>query len=423
MGRARATSTTVVRLVMKKYLRIGLEILLAVLLAAALGLAYWGYAGKKHVVHDLAELNEQLSEANESLEKAMEETEAAKEKLHEMEALEKRQHEYDAIKTAFANGVVLQDIEALYKAQKSLTTERQLGLAGLRLLTKGADDPDTVEAFQKSLEMTDWNSRLATICASQSALAAAGKKITVLADCKAAQTASAAKSDGHGKKEGGHDGVHWGYQGDEGPEHWGDNFPVCAKGKKQSPLNIVGPFEKSKDALSVAYQEGPLKILNNGHTIQVNVEPGSSLMINKEAYELLQFHFHRPSEEQIDGKNAAMVAHFVHKSKAGKLAVIGVLLNEGKENPAIKTLWDNLPPKEGVEHLPKVKFNPSALLPSSLTHYAYEGSLTTPPCTEGVNFYILKTSVDLSKIQVTKFPFKMNARPVQNLNGRKISAN
>lgn len=420
---AGATSTTVVRLVMKKYLRIGLEILLAVLLVAALGLAYWGYAGKKHVAHDLAELNEQLSEANESLEKAMEEAEAAKEKLHEMAALEKRQREYDAIKTAFANGVVLQDIEALYKAQKSLTTERQLGLAGLRLLTKGADDPDTVEAFQKSLEMTDWNSRLATICASQAALAAAGKKITVLSECKSAQTASAGKSDGHGKKEGGHDGVHWGYQGDEGPEHWGDNFPVCAKGKKQSPLNIVGPFEKSKDALSVAYQEGPLKILNNGHTIQVNVEPGSSLMINKESYELLQFHFHRPSEEQIDGKNAAMVAHFVHKSKAGKLAVIGVLLNEGKENLAIKTLWDNLPPKEGVEHLPKVKFNPSALLPSSMAHYAYEGSLTTPPCTEGVNFYILKTSVDLSKIQVTKFPFKMNARPVQNLNGRKISAN
>jgi len=186
----------------------------------------------------------------------------------------------------------------------------------------------------------------------------------------------------------------------------------------------VGPFEKSKDALSVSYKEGPLKIINNGHTIQVNVEPGSTLTINKEEYDLLQFHFHRPSEEQIDGKNSAMVAHFVHKSKAGKLAVIGVLLNEGKENAAIKTLWNNLPPNEGEEHVPpKVKFDPSAMLPQSLSHYAYEGSLTTPPCTEGVNFYILKTQVDLSKAQVAKFPFKLNARPVQSLNGRKISAN
>jgi carbonic anhydrase len=119
-----------------------------------------------------------------------------------------------------------------------------------------------------------------------------------------------------------------------------------------------------------------------------------------------------------------MVAHFVHKSKAGKLAVIGVLLNEGKDNPAIKTLWANLPPKEGEEHTPaKVNFNPGSLLPPSLAFYAYEGSLTTPPCTEGVNFYILKTGVDISKGQLAKFPFKVNARPVQNLNGRKISAN
>ena len=414
---------------MKKYLRVALEVLLAVLLVAALGFGYWSFAGKKHVVHDLAELNEQLEEAHDSLEKAMEEVEASKEKI---DRLEFQQHEADAIKSAFANGVVLQDIEALYKAQKSLTTERQVGLAALRLLTKGAEDPETVEAFQKSLEMSEWSSRLQTICAAQNALVAAGKKVEVLSEC---QRKSVAKEDsGHGKKDstkknehakqgGGHD-VHWGYAGDNGPEHWGDNFPVCAKGKKQSPLNIVGPFEKSKDALSVSYKEGPLKIINNGHTIQVNVEPGSTLTINKEQYDLLQFHFHRPSEEQIDGKNSAMVAHFVHKSKAGKLAVIGVLLNEGKENPAIKTLWNNLPPNEGEEHVPpKVKFDPSTMLPQSLAHYAYEGSLTTPPCTEGVNFYILKTQVDLSKAQVAKFPFKLNARPVQNLNGRKISAN
>jgi carbonic anhydrase len=188
-------------------------------------------------------------------------------------------------------------------------------------------------------------------------------------------------------------------------------------------LNIIGPFEKSKDTLTVDYKEGPLKMLNNGHTIQVNVEPGSTLTIGKESFDLLQFHFHRPSEEQVDGKNAAMVAHFVHKSKEGKLAVIGVMLNEGKDSAAIKTLWANLPPKEMEEFLPpKVMFNPGSMLPKELGFYNYEGSLTTPPCTEGVQFYILKTPAELSKQQLAKFPFKLNARPVQSLNGRKITA-
>ena len=188
-------------------------------------------------------------------------------------------------------------------------------------------------------------------------------------------------------------------------------------------MNIIGPFDKSKDTLSVDYKEGPLKMLNNGHTIQVNIEPGSTLTIGKESFDLLQFHFHRPSEEQVDGKNASMVAHFVHKSKDGKLAVIGVMLNEGKDSAAIKTLWANLPPKEGEEFLPpKVTFNPASMMPKEMAFYNYEGSLTTPPCTEGVQFYILKTAVDISKQQLAKFPFKLNARPVQSLNGRKIAA-
>ena len=413
--------------IMKKYLRAALEFILISALVAALGFAYWNFAGKKHVVEELAELSEQVEDAHHETEKVKEALEASEKAL---QALEEKQHEFEAVKSAFANGVLLQDIEALYKAQKSLTTERQVGLAAMRLLTKGAEDPDTVAAFEKSLEMAEWNSRLQSVCAAQNALVAAGQKVNMLSECqrkapaKDSKDKEAESKDKHAKKEGdkGHD-VHWGYEGDNGPEHWGASFPICAKGKKQSPLNIVGPFEKSKDTIAVAYKEGPLKILNNGHTIQVNVEPGSKLTVNKNEFELLQFHFHRPSEEQIDGKNSAMVAHFVHKSAAGKLAVIGVLLNEGKDNAAIKTLWANLPPKEGEEHVPaKVKFNPSALMPASMSYYAYEGSLTTPPCTEGVNFYILKTGVDVSKAQVAKFPFKMNARPVQNLNGRKISA-
>ncbi|MEY4675830.1 MAG: Carbonic anhydrase precursor [Pseudomonadota bacterium] len=411
---------------MKKHLRLILEVLLGICLVATSTLAYLNYSAKKHLVAEVAELTEQLDEAKESLEKAQEEPPASEE--HPPEAANTSSQELDALKAAFSTGVVLQDIETLYKAQKALSAERQVGLASLRLLTKGAQDESTIAAFQKALEMAEWSNRLQTVCAAQNALAAAGQKVKVLSDCKKSTDKEEAADkekgkDDHGKKDDKSHAVHWGYEGDNGPEHWGDNFPVCGKGKKQSPLNIVGPFEKSKETLTVDYKEGPLKILNNGHTIQVNVEPGSSLTIGKESFDLLQFHFHRPSEEQVDGKNAAMVAHFVHKSKEGKLAVIGVMLNEGKDSAAIKTLWANLPPKEMEEYLPaKVMFNPGSMLPKELAFYNYEGSLTTPPCTEGVQFYILKNPMELSKQQVAKFPFKLNARPVQSLNGRKISA-
>jgi carbonic anhydrase len=412
---------------MKKYLRLILEVLLGICLLATATLAYMNYSAKKQLVEEVAELTEQLEEAQAALEKSSEEAPPAEEQAAEVPNTSSQ--ELDALKSAFSNGVVLQDMETLYKAQKSLTAERQVGLASMRLLTKGAQDESTIAAFQKALEMAEWSNRLQTVCAAQNALSAAGQKVKVLSDCKKSTDKPDAASDkekgkdDQAKKDDKAHAVHWGYEGDNGPEHWGDNFPVCGKGKKQSPLNIIGPFEKSKDTLTVDYKEGPLKMLNNGHTIQVNVEPGSTLTIGKESFDLLQFHFHRPSEEQVDGKNAAMVAHFVHKSKEGKLAVIGVMLNEGKDSAAIKTLWANLPPKEMEEYLPaKVMFNPASMLPKEMGFYNYEGSLTTPPCTEGVQFYILKTPTDVSKQQLAKFPFKLNARPVQSLNGRKISA-
>jgi len=400
---------------MKKYLRLIVEIVMGLLLAGALAFGYWSYTGKTHVMHELTDASEGIDEAKEELEKLTKELEEAKEKAEELEPAAKQ---LAAVKDSFSNGVVLQDYEAFIKAQKGpVTSERQLGLGALRLLTKGPEDAETVSAFQKALEMAEWSSRLKSICAAQNALAAAGQKVKILADCAAEK-----EEKGHGKK-GGH-AVHWDYAGEMGPENWGDEFPTCGKGMKQSPLNITGPFEKSKDTLVVNYKEGPLKIVNNGHTIQVNVEPGSTLKINKEVYNLLQFHFHRPSEEQIDGKPMAMVIHFVHKNAEGKLAVLGVLLNEGKDNADINTLWSNAPKSEGPEVVvEKVKFNPNSLVPAAMTHYSYEGSLTTPPCTEGVNFYILKTTVDIAKKQVVDFPFKRNARPVQPANGRKINAN
>lgn len=406
---------------MKKYLRLILEILLGICLVASATLAYWNFSSKKYLNEQVSELSQQLDEMKESMEKASEEAVAAKDVKPEPE--NSAIQEMEALKSAFGNGIVLQDVETLYKAQKALSAERQVGLASLKLLTKGAQDADTIAAYQKALEMAEWSNRLQTVCAAQNALAAAGQKVKVLSECKKSTDKDAEAKEDPAKKDDKAHSVQWGYEGDKGPEHWGDAFPVCGKGKKQSPLNIIGPFEKSKETLSVDYKEGPLKMLNNGHTIQVNIEPGSSLTVGKESFDLLQFHFHRPSEEQVEGKNASMVAHFVHKSKEGKLAVIGVLLNEGKDSAAIKTLWANLPPKEGEEFLPaKVTFNPASMLPKEMGFYNYEGSLTTPPCTEGVQFYILKTPVDISKQQMAKFPFKLNARPVQSLNGRKIAA-
>jgi carbonic anhydrase len=346
--------------------------------------------------------------------------------------------ELEAVKAAFSSGTVLKDLEAAYaKEKKGLSPERQLGLAGLRLLTNGTKDPATVEAFQKALEMTDWKSQQKVICAAQNALAAAGEKVKVMSECaseaptakgemkvdaKDAAPAKGDKKDAHGSGE--KHAAHWDYEGAMGPENWGKEFPTCGKGRSQAPLNIKGPFEKVRFSVAPDYKQGQLKIVNNGHTIQVNVPVGSKIRIDGRAYDLLQFHFHRPSEEHIDGKPAAMVVHFVHKNLEGELAVLAVMLREGNENPGIKTLWTHAPPKEGPEVVPDgVMFNPANLLPREMDFFHYDGSLTTPPCTEKVKFFILKSQVNVSKEQVSEFPFKMNARPIQPPNGRPIYSN
>jgi carbonic anhydrase len=209
-----------------------------------------------------------------------------------------------------------------------------------------------------------------------------------------------------------------------GPDNWGKEFPRCGRGKEQAPLDIKGPFLKVKFSIAPDYKPGPLRILNNGHTIQVNVNPGSKMRIDGVPYELLQFHFHRPSEEAVNGKRQAMVIHFVHKNSDGELAVLGVLLQMGNDNPGIQTLWTHAPAEESTEQQPDgVVFNPGQLLPRETEFYHYDGSLTTPPCTEKVKFFILRNMVNISADQVKQFPFKMNARPLQPLNERVIMAN
>jgi carbonic anhydrase len=422
-----------------------------VLLTLALGGAgYFGFTQRSaygNASKEIAELSDKLKEAEQKEEEVADELKTAEEALEAIPPLEAKAKELEAVKGALASGAVLKDLETLYAKDKKLSTEKQLGLAGIRMLTNGSKDPSTVEAFNKALEMTDWKSQQKVICAAQKALATSGEKVKIMSECASDAPADKggkdAKEDAHGKKDDGHGAkkdahgkdakgakteekhvAHWDYEGEMGPENWGKEFPTCGKGKSQSPLNIKGPFEKVRYTVVPDYKPGPLKILNNGHTIQVNVAPGSKLRIDGKAFDLLQFHFHRPSEEHINGKPSAMVIHFVHKNESGELAVLGVLLQEGNENPGIKTLWAYAPPKEGPEVAPEnVAFNPKNLLPVEMEFFHYDGSLTTPPCTEKVKFYILKSQVNISKEQVTQFPFKMNARPVQPLNERKIFTN
>jgi len=424
-----------------------IKIIAIILLAlSTAGAGYFGWTQKSSSAAAMA----QVEELTGKVEEADKKIEAAEEELKEFAATKEllpplmtKAQELEAVKAAFSTGVVLKDLEAAYaKEKKGLSPERQLGLAGVRLLTNGTKDPATVESFQKALEMTDWKAQQKVICAAQNALAAAGQKVKVMSEClpeggdakKGASSAPAGKPDAHaasagkdGKKDG-HGGgtqtAHWEYDGALGPENWGKEFPTCGRGKSQAPLNIKGPFEKVRFSVAPDYKQGQLKIVNNGHTIQVNVPAGSKVRIDGRPFDLLQFHFHRPSEEHIDGKPSAMVIHFVHKNAEGELAVLGVMLREGNENPGIKTLWTHAPKAEGPEVVPDgVMFNPVNLLPREMDFFHYDGSLTTPPCTEKVKFYILKTQVNVSKEQMAEFPFKMNARPIQPTNGRPIYTN
>ncbi len=220
---------------------------------------------------------------------------------------------------------------------------------------------------------------------------------------------------------------HWSYEGECGPDHWGElihEYCNCTVGDMQSPVGISVTEKTHLETINFHYLPTPLKIINNGHTIQINYGCGSSITIGNKKYELMQFHFHTPSEHKIRGKSYDMEAHLVHKGERGALAVIAVLIEEGKENAFIKTLWSNFPKEVGKEHVVSdVRICASQLLPKNTTSYFnYTGSLTTPPCSEGVNWFILKTPVEMSKAGVNKFTslFKHDARPIQPIHGRVV---
>ncbi len=221
--------------------------------------------------------------------------------------------------------------------------------------------------------------------------------------------------------------THWGYTGEGAPEFWGDlqaEYALCKGGKSQSPINIDTASTSSQPLppIEVHYAAPPSTLVNNGHTIKVNIAKGSYIMVGGKRYDLLQFHFHTPSEHTINGRPAAMVAHFVHKAADGQLGVVGVLFEEGPENAALAALWSRLPSSEG-EMVAAPEMNLAQLLPASMSYYNYAGSLTTPPCSEGVNWMVVKSPVSASHAQVAAFTqrFPKSVRPVQALNGRVVS--
>jgi carbonic anhydrase len=218
----------------------------------------------------------------------------------------------------------------------------------------------------------------------------------------------------------------FGYSGVDGPQAWGDlsaAYAACKQGHAQSPIDIREPIKEALPRIEFHCVDTPLRIVNNGHSIQVNYAPGSWITVGDKKYELRQFHFHHPSEEHINGRSFDMVAHLVHADAKGKLAVVAVLLQSGNFNEAIHRIWKNLPKTLGKElEITGVTINAGALLPQTLGYYTFEGSLTTPPCTEGVTWFVLKTPTEVSSDEVTTFAklYPCNARPIQPTGRRKI---
>jgi carbonic anhydrase len=223
-----------------------------------------------------------------------------------------------------------------------------------------------------------------------------------------------------------HAGVHWTYTGDAGPAHWGDlsaDYKACSAGHEQSPIDIERTFHASSAPPLMRYGPTPLKIVNNGHTVQVNYAPGSSLVTDGKTYQLVQFHFHSPSEHRIEGKAYAMEVHLVHRAEDGSLAVVALLLKEGAANPFLETIWPSVPAEADHEvDVPGASVDVADLMPERSGFLYYEGSLTTPPCSEGVRWFVMDATGTVSKEQVARFLALVheNARPVQPLGGRQV---
>ena len=229
-------------------------------------------------------------------------------------------------------------------------------------------------------------------------------------------------AEGHGGE------VHWSYEGENGPQNWGKlkpEFNLCGIGKRQSPIAIQSDstLQGPAEPLQFIYTPSLATVVNNGHTVQVDVEGDNSITVRGSTYKLLQFHFHTPSEEMINSRRYAMVAHLVHKNEAGQLAVVAVLLEQGEANALMDKVWTYMPLDTNDRvRMPDGLLNLNEILPKDQRYYQFMGSLTTPPCSEGVLWMVLKQPMKISAAQYKLFrqQFPLNARPVQPVNGRVV---
>lgn len=225
---------------------------------------------------------------------------------------------------------------------------------------------------------------------------------------------------GHGEEQ-------WGYGSGNGPEVWGElspEFALCSEGTRQSPIDIVDPVSRDLPGIVFDYRPTELHVVNNGHTIQVDYDEGSSIEVGGDRYGLVQFHFHAPSEHTVDGQRFAMEMHLVHRDDTGELAVVGVLIRGGDAHEAFAAIQEHMPTEpDGSQHADGVTVDASHLLPADRLSYRYDGSLTTPPCSEGVRWLLLTDPIALSEAQIAAFErvFEGNNRPVQPLHDRQLA--
>ncbi|MBE4609228.1 carbonic anhydrase [Vibrio navarrensis] len=213
----------------------------------------------------------------------------------------------------------------------------------------------------------------------------------------------------------------WGYEGHHGPEHWGNVAKECAMGKNQSPINIAQPVEAEMKALELNYAGQAVSVINNGHALQAGVSGNNFLNVDGKSFELKQFHFHTPSENVVKGKQYPLEAHFVHADSEGNLAVVAVMYDTGRQNPLLSELTAKMP-TVGEQVTLSHAFDVAALLPKQQDYYRFNGSLTTPPCSEGVRWFVLKQASELSSSQTEQLMSVMghNNRPLQPLNARTV---
>jgi len=220
-------------------------------------------------------------------------------------------------------------------------------------------------------------------------------------------------------------GTSWSYEGELGPANWAqinDSWAKCGTGNRQSPIDLRDGIKVNLEQISFDYHPSSFNEVNNGHTVQVEVGSGNFITVANQTYELQQFHFHRPSEEKINGKGTEMVMHMVHKSADGKFAIIAVLLERGQPHNLIQTVWDNLPLEKHEVVAPSIVIDPMDALPEKREYFTYMGSLSEPPCTEGVLWMVFKQPRQASPAQMALFSrlYPLNARPVQAVGGRMV---